>query len=205
MQTRKAKVQDSYYSSQEVSVVVCYKSIGQITTNNNRQYCYSRPPIPPLRWLPPSLNCNPFSSLKRVFLKREKFCSLESWVNSIFTTILCFLPTCWKDRTFCLVASFSARREDHFQKKCVQNGPSLHIRFCKIGLRNTLFIFGRKNCRLLLLLLSFLQLCPILACFFFLIEALINLRKMQRRTKIFDVRFGNCSTLKYPDSADLLD
>ena len=27
----------------------------------------------------------------------------------------------------CLVASDSARREDHFQKKIVQNGPSLQI------------------------------------------------------------------------------
>ena len=32
-----------------------------------------------------------------------------------------------KDRPFCLVASFSARQEDHFQKPFVQNGRSLQI------------------------------------------------------------------------------
>ena len=36
---------------------------------------------------------------------------------------------------------------------------------------------------------------PILA-YFFLIEALIELRKMLIRKKLFDLRFGNCSTLK---------
>ena len=42
-----------------------------------------------------------------------------------------------------------------------------------------------------------LQLCPILA-YFFLIEALIELRKMLLRKKLFDVRFGNCFTPKVP-------
>ena len=42
-----------------------------------------------------------------------------------------------------------------------------------------------------------LQLCPILA-YFFLIEALIELRKMLKRKKSFNVRFGNCSTPKVP-------
>ena len=40
-----------------------------------------------------------------------------------------------------------------------------------------------------------------------LIEALIELRKMLIRKKLFDVRFGNCLTpninIRYPDSADL--
>ena len=43
------------------------------------------------------------------------------------------------------------------------------FRFCKIGLRNTLslFIFGRKNGRLLFCFVCLLQLCPILAFSFF--------------------------------------
>ena len=64
---------------------------------------------------------------KNPFL-RETFCRLESerGVNSILITILRFRPTSWKDRTYCLVASFSACRKDHF-RKIVQNGPSLQI------------------------------------------------------------------------------
>ena len=48
---------------------------------------------------------------------------------------------------------------------------------------------------------------PKLAHILVLIEALIELRKMLLRKKLFVVRFGNCSTPKvlYPDSADLLD
>ena len=42
-------------------------------------------------------------------------------VNSILSNILRFWPTSWKDRTF------SARREDHFQKTILQNEPSLQI------------------------------------------------------------------------------
>ena len=38
------------------------------------------------------------------------------------------------------------------------------------------------------------------------IEALIELRKMLLRKKLFDTRFGNCLTpIRYPDFADLLD
>ena len=40
------------------------------------------------------------------------------------------------------MASDSACREDHFQKKIVQT--DLPFKFCKIGLKNTLFIFCRK-------------------------------------------------------------
>ena len=45
----------------------------------------------------------------------------------------------------------------------------LPFKFCKIGLKNTLFIFGRKNGRLLFVVCCcccLLQLCPILAYFF---------------------------------------
>ena len=65
--------------------------------------------------------------LFKPFLKGKILRSCERGVNSILTTILRFWPTSWKDRIFCLVASDSARREDHFQKKIVQNGPSLQI------------------------------------------------------------------------------
>ena len=49
------------------------------------------------------------------------------------------------------MASDLASQEDYFQKKLSKN--DLPFKFCKIGLNNTLFIFGRKNGRLLLLLL----------------------------------------------------
>ena len=62
------------------------------------------------------------------------------------------------------MASDSARREDHFQKKLSKT--DLPFKFCKIGLKNTLFIFGRKNGRLLLLLFDVAIFCPILAYFF---------------------------------------
>ena len=50
--------------------------------------------------------------------------------------------------------------------------------------------------------------CPILACFFLKIEALIELRKMLLRKKLSHVRFGNCSTILqiyriYKDAIDL--
>ena len=50
------------------------------------------------------------------FLKGKILRSSERGVNSILTTILRFWPTSWRDRIFCLVASDSARQEDHFQK-----------------------------------------------------------------------------------------
>ena len=40
----------------------------------------------------------------------------EKGVNSILLAILRFWPTSWKNITFYLVASFSARREDHLQR-----------------------------------------------------------------------------------------
>ena len=62
--------------------------------------------------------------------------------------------------------------------KTVQNGPSaLLFRFCKIGLRNTIFIFGRKNGRLFVCFVLFC--CNIVRFWLtFLIEALIELKKM---------------------------
>ena len=90
-----------------------------------------------------------------------------------------------------------------FSKKKLSK-TDIPFKFFKIGLKNTLFIFGRKNDRLLLLLL-FVATLSDFGLLFFLIEALIELRKMLLRKKLFDVRFGNCLTpsLRYPDSADL--
>ena len=49
------------------------------------------------------------------------------------------------------------------------------FRFCKIGLRNTLFIFGRKNGRLLFVLFVCLFVATLSDfAYFFLIEALIE-------------------------------
>ena len=54
-----------------------------------------------------------------------------------------------------------------FKKNCAKR-TDIPFRFCKIGLRNTLFIFGKKNGRLLFVcLFCLLQLCPILAYSFF--------------------------------------
>ena len=101
--------------------------------------------------------------------------------------------------TFCLLASFSARQEDHFQKIDVQNKTDFPFRFCKIGLRNTLLL---KNGRLFLFVFLFVC-CNNLSDFgllFLKIEALLELRKMFLRKKLFDVRLGNlnCSTPKVP-------
>ena len=78
------------------------------------------------------------------------------------------------------MASDSARREDHFKKNLSKT--DLPFKFCKIGLKNTLFIFGRKNGRLLLLFvvccLLFVATLSDFSLPFFLIEALIELRKM---------------------------
>ena len=59
----------------------------------------------------------PLDHFLKPFLKGKILRSSERGVNSILTTILRFWPTSWTDRIFCLVASDSARREDHFQKK----------------------------------------------------------------------------------------
>ena len=96
------------------------------------------------------------------------------------------------------MVSFSARREDHFQKNSLQ--------ICKIGLRNTLFIFGRKNCRLFVLFCLFVAiLCPILA-YVFLIEALIELKKklLRKNDSMHGLGIAQPVPLKYPDSADSL-
>ena len=68
----------------------------------------------------------------------------------------------------------------------------LTFRFCEFGLRNTLFIFGRKTVVCLFVRSNFVSFGSLLKKF----EALIELRKMLLRKKVFDVRLGNCLTLK---------
>ena len=71
----------------------------------------------------------------------------------------------------------------------------LPFKFSKIGLRNTLFIFGRKNGRLFVVVLLFVATLSDFGLLFLKIEALIELRKMLLRKKLFDVWFGNCLIL----------
>ena len=79
----------------------------------------------------------------------------------------------------------------------------LPFKFCKIGLKNTLFIFGRKMvvCCFVVLFCCFVLFVATLSDFglpFFLIEAFVELRKMLSRKKLYHARFGNCSTPKVP-------
>ena len=100
------------------------------------------------------------------------------------------------------MASDSARREDHFQKKICpkRTFPSNFVKLVS----KILYLFLAEKmvvCCLLLLLLLLLLFVATLSDFgllFFLIEALIELRKMLLRKKLFDVRFGNCLTPKVP-------
>ena len=68
------------------------------------------------------------------------------------------------------MASDSARQKDHFQKKICpkRTFPSNFVKL--VSKIYTLFIFGRKNGRLLFVVVvvvcCLLQLCPILAYFF---------------------------------------
>ena len=76
----------------------------------------------------------------------------------------------------------------------------LPFKFCKIGLKNTLFIFGRKNGRSLfvVVVVCLLQFFVRFWLTFFKIEAFVELRKMLSRKKLYHARFGNCSTPKVP-------
>ena len=141
------------------------------------------------------------------WLFETQFCRLESesGVNSILITILSFWPTSWKDRTFCLLASFRLIERIIFKKICPKRTfPSDSV---KLGSEIPYF-FGRKNGRLFCFVNCLFICCNTLFRFWltFLIDALIKLRKMLKRKKIFDVRLGNCPwPLRYTYSADLLD
>ena len=82
------------------------------------------------------------------------------------------------------MASDSASQEDHFQKKIVQNGPSLQKYFIYFWQKKWSFVV----CCLLfvvccLLLLLFVATLSDFGLLFFKIEALIELRKMLLSSK----------------------
>ena len=101
-------------------------------------------------------------------------------------------------------------REDHFQKKMwnVQNGPSLHT-YTSWAQKYKYFIYFWQ--KIVVCCFLFVAGCNTLSdsgLLFLLIEALIELRKMLIRKKLFDVRFAwelLNPGLRYPDSADLVD
>ena len=99
------------------------------------------------------------------------------------------------------MASDSARREDHFQKKICPK-RTFPSNFVKLVSKIVYLFLAEKMvvCCLLLLLLLLLFVATLsdFGLLFFLIEALIELRKMLLRKKLFDVRFGNCLTPKVP-------
>ena len=79
-----------------------------------------------------------------------------------------FLTNFLKRYNFLLGGILFGSSRGSFSKKLSKT--DLPFKFCKIGLKNTLFIFGRKNGRLLFVVCCccrLLQLCPILAYFFF--------------------------------------
>ena len=100
------------------------------------------------------------------------------------------------------MATFSARREDHFKKRICpkRTFPSDFVKLVSEIL--CLFLAEKMVVCCFVLFVATLSDFGLL---FYKIEALIELRKMLIRKKLLFVRFGNWSTLKYPDYADLLD
>ena len=98
------------------------------------------------------------------FLKGKILRSSERGVNSILATILCFWPTSWRDRIFCLVASDSARREDHFQKKICPK-RTFPSNFVKLVSKILYLFLAEKMVVCCCLFVAIF--CPILAYFFF--------------------------------------
>ena len=101
------------------------------------------------------------------------------------------------------MASDSARREDHFQKKICPKRifPS---NFVKLVSKILYLFLAEKMVVCCLFVVVCLFVCLFVATLsdfgllFFKIEALIELRKMLLRKKLFDVRFGNCLTPNVP-------
>ena len=133
---------------------------------------------------------------------------MMEWMRFYFFQIRTYWVTLTKGFTFharpqtgaysCLKLKLSSRELRKMKKKLSKT--DLSFKFCKIGLKNTLFIFGRKNGRLLLLFVVVVVCCNFVRFWltFFLIEAFIELRKMLSRKKLYHARFGNCSTPKVP-------
>ena len=96
------------------------------------------------------------------------------------------------------MASDSARQEDHFQKKICpkRTFPSNFVKLVSKILN--LFLAEKMVVCCCLLLLLFVATLSDFGLIFKKIEALIELRKMLLRKKLFDVWFGNCLTPKVP-------
>ena len=136
------------------------------------------------------------------FLKGKILRSSERGVNSILTTILRFWPTSWRDRIFCLVASDSARRDDHFQKKICpkRTFPSNFVKLVS----KILYLFLAEKmvvcCCLLFVVAIF---CPILAYFFFKLKLSSSWERCFQGKNYTMHGLEIAQPLRYPDSADL--
>ena len=125
-------------------------------------------------------------------------------VNFILITTLRFWPNSWKYRTFWLVASFSALREqwdDHFQKKFVQNGLSLQI--LSNWAQKYFIYFWQKKWSFVLFVC-----CNTLSDFGLLFFKLKHLSSWERcfKGKYYLIySLGIAQPRKYSYSADLLD
>ena len=169
-----------------------------------------RPKIPNVQsvehsaWSKSGYNIYFTANFLKPFLKGKILRSSERGVNSILTTILCFWPTSWRDRIFCLAASDSARQKDHFQKKICpkRTFPSNFVKLVS----KILYLFLAEKmvvCCLLFVvccccLLLFVATLSDFGLLFFLIEAFIELRNMLSRKKLYHAWFGNCLTPKVP-------
>ena len=96
------------------------------------------------------------------------------------------------------MASDSARREDHFQKKICpkRTFPSNFVKL--VSKIFYLFLAEQEWSFVVLLLLLFVATLSDFGLLFYLIEAFIELRKMLSRKKLYHARFGNCLTPKVP-------
>ena len=126
----------------------------------------------------------------KTFLK-GKSCRQRIYFNHHFAFL-----TSWKDRPFCLVASFLAVERIIF-KKINLSKTDLLFRFCKIGLRNTLFIFSRKmvaRCIVVVVGGNFVRFWLTFKNYWSTHRA----GKDAYKEKLFEIWFGNCSTPKVP-------
>ena len=103
------------------------------------------------------------------------------------------------------MASDSARREDHFQKK---NCPkrTFPSNFVKLVSKILYLFLAEKWSFVVLLFCCFVLFVATLSDFgllFFLIEAFVELRKILSRKNYTMHGLGIAQPLRYPDSADL--
>ena len=143
-----------------------------------------------------------FISFLKPFFKGKNFAvEWERGVNSILTTILRFWPISWRDRIFCLVASDSARREDHFQKKICpkRTFPSNFVKLVS----KILYLFLAEKMVVCCLFVVVAIFCPILAYFFFKLKHSSSWERCFQGKNYTMHGLGIAQPLRYPDSADL--